>query len=466
MTTAQHTPASGRRISFSAVVALIASVILCGMILLVIIEDKQDSDRMLMEQLIMEKSASLTGVVHRLLYKTEALAALVIQNDGRVGNFDRVASTLLDDPAIANVLLAPNGVVDHVYPLRGNEAVLGLNFFAGGAGNREAIQAKELGQLVFGGPFPLVQGGQALVGRLPVYLTGENGGEAGKKFWGLVSVTLRFPEILNTLGLAALKNQGYGYEIWRINPDTGAEQVIAASDYTYANLRFIEKDVNILNAVWHFRLAPVKMWYYYREIWVLIFLSLSASCLVAFVMQNNHELQRMHARLEEMAQLDSLTGIANRRHFMESAAAQLRFAERNGQSCFLIMMDVDYFKTINDTRGHVAGDAVLRILADRVGRIIRPCDLFGRYGGEEFILLIVDVDQPKADMLAERIRMEICGTPFVLADGTGVTISASFGLSPLAPGANLETGIKQADAALYAAKAEGRNRTRCYVKED
>ncbi len=452
-----------RRFSVAAMVALIASIALCGTILFVIVTDRERTDRLSMEQEILEKTAKLTEILHRLLYKTEALAALVIQNNGEVRNFNRVASTLLDEPSMANVILAPGGVVTHVYPLQGNEAVLGLDFLDEGAGNTEAQLAKETGQLVFGGPFPLVQGGQALVGRLPVYLTAEGGEE---KFWGLVSVTLKYPLVLDGLTLPLLEKQGYAFEIWRISPDTGRRQVIAASDNPSGqNARFIEKSMQILNAEWHFRLAPVRMWYQYTEIWVLLFLSIFASCLVAFVVQNNYDLKRMQGRLEEMARSDSLTGIANRRHFMDTAPAQLQYAARNRQSCFVIMFDVDHFKEINDTRGHAAGDTVLTTLVDRVRNTVRPYDLFARYGGEEFILLIVGVDDGAAEALASRIRLAICEVPFRV-DGGEITVSASFGVAKVFPETGLDIAIKQADEALYLAKQAGRNATRMYAKTE
>lgn len=93
--------------------------------------------------------------------RQEILSALVIQSDGEVKDFESVAATIVDDPAIRNVILAPAGIVSHVYPLKGNERVLGLNYFLEGEGNREAVMAKKFGQLVLGGLFNLVQGGQA-----------------------------------------------------------------------------------------------------------------------------------------------------------------------------------------------------------------------------------------------------------------------------------------------------------------
>ena len=448
-----------KKVSVRAVAAFFASLVLCGLILLIVIVNKGNADRLLMEQLIMEKTGDLAALIHKLLYKTEALSALVIQSNGEVNNFERVASTLLDDPAIANVLLAPDGIVTHVYPMHGHEAVIGFDFFTESAGNKEAILAKETGQLVFGGPFSLVQGGQALVGRLPVFMESENGENA---FWGLVSVTLKYPQVLNGLGLALLEKQGFAFEIWRINPDTGTEQMIANSDYPYdTHARTIEKSLEILNAVWHFRLAPVKAWYHYAETWVVIAFSVFVSFLLSFIMQNNHELKQMQRRLEELAQSDPLTGIANRRHFMHTAQAQLQLAARKNQDCFLIMLDVDHFKRINDTYSHAAGDMVLNDLADRVKRIIRPYDLFARYGGEEFILLVTDVKRNTAEEMATRMRLSFCESPFFFGD-MQIAVSASLGLARIAPGESLEAAIRQADEALYTAKREGRNRTCVY----
>lgn len=460
MSVKRHNGIFRQQVSLVAVAAFFASLCLCGLILVAMTTNKADLDRLTMEQLIIEKSLKLTEIVHKLLYKTEALAALVIENNGEVNNFERVAATLLDDPAIANVLVAPAGVVSHVYPLRGNEGVLGFDFFRESAGNREALVAKETKQLVFGGPFDLVQGGQALVGRLPVFMNAPDG---GKTFWGLVSVTLKYPRVLDGLGLAVLEKQGYAFELWRVSPDTGERQVIAASDYGYnKNARFIEKEVKILNATWFFRLAPVKHWYQYAETWTLVFFGLFASGLLGFVVQNNSELKRMQGRLEDMARSDALTGIANRRHFMEEAPVRLQHAARNKQNCFIIMFDVDRFKRINDTYGHAAGDMALSAITARVKNVIRPYDLFARYGGEEFILLATELDREEAESLSTRIRLSICETPFVF-DGVSLEISASFGLAQVLPTAGLDAGIRQADVALYEAKRQGGNRSVPYL---
>jgi len=165
-------------------------------------------------------------------------------------------------------------------------------------------------------------------------------------------------------------------------------------------------------------------------------------------------------RLKKVANTDSLTGIYNRRFFMEMCSLQTQQSMRTGTYCFIILFDLDHFKVVNDQYGHQAGDKVLKEVAQRVKGVIRPYDVMGRYGGEEFIILMAgknDVTSENISNAAERCRTAICDTP-VMFDNKEINISASFGIAFAAPKTDTETAIKQADEALYRAKEEGRNR--------
>lgn len=437
------------RLSVKAIVGFVLTLALCSVLIGVTVINRMRVERLNMEQIISDKGAQTYEVISSLLYKTQALSALVVQSNGEVRDFARVAATIVDDPSILNILIAPGGVVSDVYPIEGNEAVLGFDFFAAGeAGNREAQMAKELRQLVFGGPFDVRQGGQALVGRLPVYV--------GEEFWGLVSVTLRYPDALEGAGLDELQAQGLAYEIWRVNPDDGQRQVIAQSGYEYTeSTKYVEKSVKILNAEWFFRILPVRQWYEYPETWVIVFFGFCVSLMVAFVLQSNSEQRRLKDQYEELARTDVLTGLYNRRHFMEMAPLQLERARRLNSGAYVAVLDVDKYKSINDTFGHSVGDVALATVATRIRECIRPYDLLARYGGDEFILLITDVREEDAVNIVERIRQSIALTP-VIAGTQQVAVRASIGVAPV--GSDLETAIKRADAALYRAKEEGRNR--------
>lgn len=449
--------------SAKSVVAFLLTFALCSLLIGITVSNRLNVERLNMEQLITEKSAKANEVISRLLYKTQTLSAVIMQNDGKIEDFERIATTIIDDPCILNLLMAPDGVVTNVYPLDGNEAVIGLNFFAEGAGNREAILAKETGQLVFGGPFNLVQGGQALVGRLPVYINNHDG---NKEFWGLVSVTLKYPQALDGAGFSELKTQGFAYEIWRINPDNNERQIISDSGYAYnSHTRFIEKHMPIQSADWYFRILPVRVWYEYPEIWLMILLGASVSFLVAFVTKNNDELRFLKSRFEYMARTDLLTGIFNRGCFTDLASIQLERTVRLGSSSFVIFFDLDRFKKTNDTYGHPVGDKVLKEIVMRVNSVVRPYDLFARYGGEEFIMLASDIGKVEAQKLAERTRLSISETPIYI-DGTQINITASFGVACVTSVNDLDAAIEAADKALYKAKAEGRNRVVFYERAE
>jgi len=444
------------RLSAMAMLSFLGSLALCSFIIGVTIVNRENIEKLQMEQLILEKTFRINEVISRLLYRTNSLATLIIQKYGIMDNFDIVAPTIANDPTILNILIAPNSIVSNIYPLSdGNDAVLGFNFFDENIGNKEAIAAMEAGALVLGGPFMAsAQGAIILVGRLPVYIDTP---EEKNKFWGLVSVTLRFPQALDDAGLNIFNNQGFTYELWRISPDTNERQVIASNyEHVKTGSRFIEKQVHVLNADWYLKVWPDRVWYNHRENLALIIAGILISLLVFFVMQNNIELKRMRVILEGMAKTDPLTGIFNRRYFMEMALINIEKERRLNGECYIIIMDLDRFKSINDTYGHVIGDNVLIEATSRIKANIRPYDLFARYGGEEFIIFASNTDKNSILKLSERLRLSICSKEFECND-VSFTVSASFGIANMEK-YDIGKAIVRADKALYKAKENGRNR--------
>jgi diguanylate cyclase (GGDEF)-like protein len=170
-------------------------------------------------------------------------------------------------------------------------------------------------------------------------------------------------------------------------------------------------------------------------------------------------------RLEEAAYTDSLTGLYNRRHFMELAAMQFDRAKRSNAACHVMMMDLDFFKNVNDTYGHLAGDAVLRNVSACIREIVRSYDLIARYGGEEFVVMISDSDGETALRLAERIRIYVESTSCQYEEHT-LAITFSIGVASCADAASFEELLRHADEAMYRAKANGRNRVVAYGGPD
>jgi diguanylate cyclase (GGDEF)-like protein len=164
-------------------------------------------------------------------------------------------------------------------------------------------------------------------------------------------------------------------------------------------------------------------------------------------------------RLREIADQDGLTGIANRRYFEARLADEFALWQCYGGDLSMMLFDLDHFKRINDQFGHVVGDAVLRVLAQRVSGVVRKQDVFGRFGGEEFALLLPRTTLDEAISAAEKVRSTIGDTP-VKVHGVTIKVTASVGVASARTSApDYEDMVNDADAALYRAKRQGRNRS-------
>lgn len=175
------------------------------------------------------------------------------------------------------------------------------------------------------------------------------------------------------------------------------------------------------------------------------------------IAQATQELRAQKEAAEQTARTDALTGVASRRAFTEVAEAEMQRALRYRTELSLLMMDLDHFKGINDTHGHVTGDAVLVSFAQTVLQQVRKVDLVARLGGEEFAVLLPNITAEQSMALAERIRQAFANSPFQV-DGQPLHFSVSIGVAPFDPTElTLNGWLSRADAALYRAKARGRN---------
>jgi diguanylate cyclase (GGDEF)-like protein len=172
----------------------------------------------------------------------------------------------------------------------------------------------------------------------------------------------------------------------------------------------------------------------------------------------------LRERLRELATLDALTRLPNRRHLIESAERELERALRHRRALSIVVLDLDHFKRINDRFGHQAGDAVLVEAAARLTRGTRSHDFSGRYGGEEFLMVLPETPPTQAALLAERLRSSFEAEP-VSHQGWIIPLTASFGVSGLVEGerSTLDELVSQADQALYEAKHRGRNRVEVWA---
>ena len=164
------------------------------------------------------------------------------------------------------------------------------------------------------------------------------------------------------------------------------------------------------------------------------------------------------AEARHLAATDALTGLMNRRAFLEAVDRERSRAARHTLPISLLMLDVDHFKQVNDTKGHDAGDVVLRGIAAVLLRIARRSDFVARWGGEEFVLALAQTAETGGRIAAERVRRAVAEQPFMLPNGETLRVTTSVGLASAGSSFALEELLGRADRALYAAKGRGRNR--------
>lgn len=204
----------------------------------------------------------------------------------------------------------------------------------------------------------------------------------------------------------------------------------------------------------------------YREVHQAIFRQIAAQVSIVIeksrlyqdIVDHNRRLQEERGRLAEQAIRDPLTGALNRGAIMNGLEEALCAAARCGDPVGIVIADIDHFKAINDACGHAAGDAALEEFTRRIGAALREHDLVGRYGGEEFLMVLPGIGGDAARAVAERLRRAVAGTPFDLG-GPVRTVTASFGVVAAQPGdGSAAMLVAAADRALYVAKNSGRDK--------
>lgn len=233
------------------------------------------------------------NIEHKLAL-TYPLAAM-IERDGTIPNFESIGKKLITFyPLISEIALVPDGIIRHAVPLFGNEKALGFNLFTDPEQRAEALLARETRKLTLAGPLRLVQGGEGLVGRLPVF-TKE------KKFWGFVLIVIRFPDILNATALGKLEKEGYHYTLTRIDPNSKEEQIIASSGEEHLR-QPAEQSIDLPNTKWTLRIAPIDGWHNQWLLTIEILLGILFSTLLGYIAKQYTELQNYRYSLEKLVE--------------------------------------------------------------------------------------------------------------------------------------------------------------------
>lgn len=373
------------------------------------------------------------------------VASLIALNENTEQNFIKLAEHLMPDfPAADCVQLAPDGIVTQVYPLKGNESVLGHNLFADEKRADEAVKTKESGSFTIGGPYPLLQGGEGFIARFPVFLD-----DAKSDFWGFVNVVVRVEKIMETVNFSGLTKHGYNYSIYRIK-DSGEILPIAGTDF-YSLKKPVRHQLNMPNARWELAIAPRGLWINIHFTIILVTLSLliiTAFTILTFLF---FRLQKSNTRLAQLASTDQLTGLYSKQTALFSLKREISIAERIGSKVAVCFIDMNDFKTINDTFGHTTGDAALVKVARRISESVRQDDIVARFGGDEF-LVISRGKNIDCEGLVARIDSAL-NVPAKFGGHSLADISAAIGFAVYPDDAqNADDLIKAADSAMYKAK--------------
>ena len=239
---------------FVVAALLFAVIFIIGGLIVKLFEDRRQSDELTSLNTVGSTMAyTVQRQLELSLSSTFALASLVRQSDNHIiENFDLIAADLIDSfGGIDSLQLAPQAVISQIYPLAGNEEAIGHNLLKDPARRTEALAAIESESLTLAGPFELVQGGAAVIGRLPVFIPGPDGEDL---FWGFTIALIRMPTLLGATNLDQVVEQGYQYELSRIHPDTGRAHVFASSAQDGLQ-GAVAVDIEVPNGSWALSLA-------------------------------------------------------------------------------------------------------------------------------------------------------------------------------------------------------------------
>ncbi|MFG0633482.1 putative bifunctional diguanylate cyclase/phosphodiesterase [Pseudomonas sp. xss_2] len=411
--------------------------------------------------------AALEAQLRAAFGETEGIAQLIAA-DGHISaeHFHGMAREALESvPYMRHVSLAPDDVISDVYPLKGNQAIMGLDY------RRLADQfpllqsAREQMQPVLAGPVTLYQGGQALIYRRPVFINGKRG---VKFYWGNVSTVADIDRLLAAAGLGP--ELEIDVAVRRTNGQGGDGGLIWGDARLFED-PLLSQTVEVPGGRWQLVAAPHAGWPVLGLFASPLFL-FALSCTGLFsvfvaqlnrnhrlLKQRNRELRQSQAQLERLAHYDTITGLPNRVLFQQQLAAAIL----KGNGLAVLMLDIDGFKQVNDSLGHPMGDLLLQQATARFLQELDSADRVCRLGGDEFVFML----QGSQGQVSHQVRaiLRCLQRPFDL-NGNAALVTGSIGLAWCPQhGESVDSLLRHADTAMYVAKESGRNAWRPYHPE-
>lgn len=396
-------------------------------------------------------SNKLQQEINSNLIVIEAVESLLLLNSDITGQqFDTLAATLIKTrPSIQQIQLSPGAVIKYIYPLAGNESVLGLNLRKIPGQNEVVERSIQNAETIMAGPLDLIQGGEGVIVRKPLYIYEER----KKQFWGFITLIIDVPRLYQATGLK--QQDELTHYALRGRDATGAQGETFFGNAQLFGSHSTSRAIRIPGGSWQLTASLTAGQHQLHEHSMLLLSLWGVIAALAFGALSSG-FTYIWLKLYREATHDALSSLLNRQHFQDLAESEIQRAQRYNFTLAVIMIDLDYFKQINDQHGHQMGDMVIRETARLINQVVRDSDRVGRYGGEEFVVLVPHSGAQRAIQCAHRIHRNLQRQRVI--DGEALNLSASLGVATLSEEADsYHKLVSLADKALYEAKKRGRN---------
>lgn len=371
--------------------------------------------------------------------------------------FAKVAQQVLNQHSeIISIVLARDNVIHKAYPLEGNESIIGMHYLKMPDQAPAVQRAIDTRLTVVAGPLALKQGGFGVSSRTPVYVYTPSGIRDATTYWGIVSLTINADWLLHRSGFFSTDGE---FDIAVRGKDgTGKFGTIFSGQEAVFDNQPVTLDFVLPGGgLWEFAAVPKDGWPgFHSGTSVLLLLAYALSFCIGYLI---YCLTRRHQQAIKLSTHDALTGLCNRAVLLDAITKITENATGSASCGALCVLDLDSFKPVNDHYGHVAGDKVLQVIAERLLTTVGPTDIAVRLGGDEFAIL-VKIPVPM-DMLCCTCTGIITAlkAPISIDNSTSVVVGCSMGATPIFPmDADIASLLERADKALYASKNAGKGK--------
>ena len=391
--------------------------------------------------------ASLEAKIFEHIYKADSLATVItIDPEFTLKHWEQIAEKLIRQaPYIRNIGVAPDNIIRHVYPLKGNEKALGFDFRTNPKQHASVLKAKALGGVYLDGPLELVQGGQAVIARFPIFRDFP----INTLYWGSVSIVLDYEKLLKDTGIQELESVDIAMQR---RASQYADPITFYGDAKLFSNADLVLPILLPNTQWtlagRYNLkSPSVKWVYLLGFGGFVLLYISLLMLIrAYRISHNASLQ------------DELTHLPNRRHIM--SYLERATADKTSKDFVLLNIDLNDFKAVNDSFGHETGDQLLKHIAHYLRESVRKNDVVARIGGDEFLVVLEHISYPEeVKAQIDQIKNHLSSHPMT-CNGQTITPSLSIGYATFLKNEpqSVEALLHIADQQMYQEKQASKNR--------